>query len=83
MNALESDAIEVLTPVAVYGLGMLFPMIPPAVWSTIFAALRSGDLDAAALDAFIAEHNLKIYSADTDFPSAPPQVQTSNNLGET
>lgn len=80
MNAIERDAIEILAPAAAYGLGLAFPMIPSEVWSTIFKAIENGNLDAAAFDAFLAEHGLKTYSDATDYPDPPPQSQAVNNL---
>jgi ABC-type amino acid transport substrate-binding protein len=81
MDPLEKDAITILRPVAAYGLGLMFPAIPAGVWLAIFAALKNGDLNAAAFDAFLAEHGLKTYAALNDFPDPPPQTQTPNNLG--
>jgi hypothetical protein len=77
---LEEDAVAILAPAASFALGLMFPAIPAVVWSTIFAALKNGDLTRAAFDAFLAEHGLKTYSAPTDYPDAPPQSQTPNNL---
>jgi hypothetical protein len=82
MDPLEKDAITILGPVAAYGLGLMFPAIPAGVWLAIFAALKNGDLNAAAFDAFLAEHGLKTYSTPADYPDAAPQVQTPNNLGD-
>jgi hypothetical protein len=79
-TTLEQDAVEVLTPVAEYGLGLLFPAIPAPVWVAIFAGIKSGKLTTAAFEAFLAEHGLKTYDAPTDYPDAPPQTQTSSNL---
>jgi hypothetical protein len=81
MDALEKDAVEIIAPVAAYGLGLMFPAIPAGVWAAIFTALKNGDLNAAAFDAFLVEHDLKAYSAPSDYPESPPQNQTANNLG--
>jgi hypothetical protein len=62
MNALEQHVVEVLAPTASYLLGLMFPAVPQVVWATIFAALKNGDLSAAAFDTFLAEHNLKVYT---------------------
>jgi hypothetical protein len=66
MDNLEQDAVAIAAPALSFALGLLFPEIPSVVWATIFAALKSGDLDAAAFDTFLAEHNLKIYQ---EFPT--------------
>jgi hypothetical protein len=80
MDALEKDAIAILAPAAAIGLGLMFPAIPAAVWSAIFAALKNGDLTAAAFDAFLAEHGLKAYAELSDEPDAPPEIETPSNL---
>ena len=62
MDPLEQDAIEVLTPVAEYGLGLLFPAIPAPVWAAVFAGIKNGKLTTAAFEAFLAEYGLQIYT---------------------
>jgi hypothetical protein len=62
MTNLEEEAVEILAPAASFAMGLMFPAIPAVVWSTIFAALKNGDLTRAAFDAFLAEHGLKVYT---------------------
>jgi hypothetical protein len=84
MDALEADVIAVLTPAAAYGLGLLFPAIPPAVWSAIFTALKNGDLNAAALCAFLAEHNIKVYTTDQPGDVTPIfPIQKNSGVNQT
>jgi len=80
MNNLEKDAVEVLAPAASYALGLLFPAIPQVIWSTIFAALKNGDLTAAAFDAFLAEHGLKVYTT-AEPGDVTPIYPTDKNSG--
>jgi hypothetical protein len=42
----------------------------------------TGSLVKTADDLKIAVSGIKFYHDPTDFPSAPPQVQTPNNLGD-
>jgi hypothetical protein len=42
----------------------------------------TGSLVKTADDLKIAVSGIKFYHEPIDFPSAPPQVQTPNNLGE-
>jgi hypothetical protein len=63
-QTLEQDAVELLAPAAAVALGLMFPGIPAIVWSTIFAGVKNGDLTAAAFNAFLAEHGLKVYTTE-------------------
>ena len=59
MTPLEQKAVDIAIPVATYLLGLAFPAIPSVVFSILFKGLQDGDIDGAALQAFLAEHNIK------------------------
>jgi hypothetical protein len=76
MTPLEQKVLDVATPVASYLLGLAFPEVPNMVWGILFKGLEDGDIDGAAIQAFLADHGLKTYSDPSDFPLEPPQDQT-------
>lgn len=66
MNAAEQKALEIAAPLAAYVLGLMFPAVPQVIWTTLFSALKSGDLDGAAIKIFLEEHHIQIYE---EFPT--------------
>jgi hypothetical protein len=77
---ISPKVIDLLTPAAVYALGILCPEVPSFVWTMLIKAIVAGNITPAHIIDFLASHGVKSYPQD-GYPGDPPKVQTPNNLG--
>jgi hypothetical protein len=69
---MKAILLKAIVPLAAWGFSLLVPAIPFGVWSGLFTAIVSGDLTLDHIRAFLKAHNIRTYSAPSDFPSPPP-----------
>lgn len=73
MATTEQKVLDIVIPLAVAALAAAFPLVPSVVFSILFKGLQDGDIDGAALQAFLAEYNLKTYD---EYPTGRNGGQT-------
>lgn len=64
--------LKTLSPLIVYGLGIVCPEVPGFIWEALIAAVANGDISVAHLQQFLTDHNIK--TEDT-FPSEDSKGQ--------
>lgn len=72
----------IITPLAAWGLSMACPLVPAAVWSALISSILGGNITLEHIQEFMKLHGIKIYSDPKDFPNAPPENGTPNNLDQ-
>lgn len=73
-------SVSDLVPIAAWGLNLACPVVPAAVWSALINAVISGDVTLEHIQQFMKDHNIKIYSAPSDYPNAPQEPQSTSNI---
>lgn len=63
-----SDTEKAIIPLAAFALGLVMPEVPSMVWSALFTAILSGDLDPQHIKKLLDDNNITVYAAPEDFP---------------
>ena len=69
VSKVVNGALRALIPAAVYGLGIICPVVPGFIWTALFNAIIEGNVTTEHLTQFLKDHNIQTYSTPSDFPT--------------